>query len=46
MKTQVAPTTKAAPRFPVTISAGDVEATIYKTPTKVRGTKYDSFTLC
>lgn len=23
-----------------------MEATIYKTPTKVRGTKYDSFTLC
>jgi len=46
MKTQVALPTKAATRFPITISQGDVEARIYRTPTKVRGTNYGTYTLC
>jgi hypothetical protein len=46
MDAQVAPPAKVATRFPITISAGDVAATIYKTPAKVRGIKYDNFTLC
>ena len=46
MNSQVSIAAPAKPRFPLTISAGDVEATIYRTPTKIRGTKYDTFTLC
>lgn len=40
------PSRKASPRFPISIRNGDVEAKIYRTPTKVRGASYDTFTLC
>ncbi len=40
-----APAKKAA-RFPISVREGDVEARIYRTPTTIRGVKYDTFTLC
>ncbi len=45
MSTQLPPP-KGANRFPISIRNGDVEAKIYRTPTRVRGTKYDNYTLC
>lgn len=46
MKTQVSALSPKTSRFPISITEGDVEARIYRTPTRVRGTKYDTFTLC
>lgn len=43
---QVATSAKAANRFPISVSEGGVEAKIYLTPTKTRGVKYDTHTLC
>ena len=37
---------KKATRFPISVREGDVEAKIYRTPTTIRGVKYDTFTLC
>lgn len=46
MKAQVAAPAKTADRFPISIKEGDLEARIYRTPTRIRGTKYDTYTLC
>jgi integrase len=46
MSTQNSAPSKGANRFPVTIRNGDVEAKIYRTPTRIRGSKYDTYTLC
>lgn len=49
IKTQTRPPAlllKAANRFPITIRNGDVEAKIYRTPTRIRGSRYDTYTLC
>ena len=37
---------KGANRFPISIRNGDVEAKIYRTPTRIRGSQYDTYTLC
>ena len=46
MSTQPPAASKGANRFPISIRNGDVEAKIYRTPTSIRGIKYDTFTLC
>ena len=46
MKTPTNAPIKAANRFPISIRNGDVEAKIYRTPTRIRGNQYDTYTLC
>ncbi len=46
MNLHLSASAKVANRFPVCISSGDVEAKIYRTPTNIRGVRYDTFTLC
>lgn len=46
MTTQGAATNRKTGRFPLTVRHGDVEAKIYRTPTTIRGVRYDTFTLC
>ena len=44
--TKGAASTKKANRFPISVREGDVEARIYRTPTTIRGVKYDSYSVC
>lgn len=46
MNTRTPAPSKAANRFPISIRNGDVEANIYRTPTRVRANQYDTYTLC
>lgn len=46
MNTPLPALPKVPSRFPITIRNGDVEAKIYRTPTRIRGTKYNTYTLC
>lgn len=46
MNTSASILPKAANRFPISIRNGDVEAKIYRTPTRIRGSQYDTYTLC